>query len=75
MSQFETQAAIEAVARHSYGQLIAYIAARSGDVAAAEDALADAFVEGLRRWPEEGIPRKPEAWLLQVARHRLIGLD
>jgi RNA polymerase sigma factor (sigma-70 family) len=64
--------AIETVARDSYGRLIAYLAARSGDVAGAEDALGDAFVAALERWPEEGVPEKPEAWLLHVARNRMI---
>jgi RNA polymerase sigma-70 factor, ECF subfamily len=72
MSESATHAAIEAVARNSYGQLVAYIAARSGDVAGAEDAIGDAFVAALKRWPLDGIPQKPEAWLLHVARNRII---
>jgi len=64
--------AIEAAARNSYGQLIAYMAARSGDIAAAEDALSEAFVAALERWPVDGVPKKPEAWLLHVARNRVI---
>jgi RNA polymerase sigma-70 factor, ECF subfamily len=72
MNESTTQAAIETVARDSYGRLIAYLAARSGDVAGAEDALGDAFVAALKRWPAEGVPEKPEAWLLHVARNRLI---
>lgn len=71
MGDLATRAAIESTARTSYGRLIAYLAARSGDVAGAEDALGDAFVAALRRWPNDGIPRKPEAWLLHVARNRL----
>jgi RNA polymerase sigma-70 factor (ECF subfamily) len=67
-----TDAAIETVARDSYGRLIAYLAARSGDVAGAEDALGDAFVAAVKRWPAEGVPEKPEAWLLHVARNRMI---
>jgi RNA polymerase sigma-70 factor, ECF subfamily len=67
-----THAAIETVARDSYGRLVAYLAARSGDVAGAEDALGDAFVAALKRWPREGIPEKPEAWLLRAARNRMI---
>lgn len=62
----------EAVARRSYGKLVAYLAARSRDVAAAEDALADAFAAALARWPERGIPDQPEAWLLTVARRKAI---
>jgi RNA polymerase sigma-70 factor (ECF subfamily) len=68
----QTQSAIEAIARNSHGQLIAYIAARSGDVSGAEDALGDAILAALQRWPVEGVPQKPEAWLLQVARNRVI---
>jgi RNA polymerase sigma-70 factor (ECF subfamily) len=72
MSQSATHDAIETVARDSYGRLIAYLAARSGDVAGAEDSLGDAFVAALKRWPAEGVPQKPEAWLLHVARNRMI---
>jgi RNA polymerase sigma-70 factor, ECF subfamily len=72
MSESPTHAAIVAVARHSYGRLIAFLASRAGDVAGAEDALSDAFAAALERWPFDGIPQKPEAWLLRVARNRLI---
>lgn len=72
MSEAETRAAVEAAARESYGRLLAYLAARSGDVAGAEDALGDAFLSALKRWPEEGVPDRPEAWLLHAARNRLI---
>lgn len=72
MSEAATSVAIESVVRDSYGRLVAYLAARSGDVAGAEDALGDAFVAALKRWPAEGIPEKPEAWLLHVARNRMI---
>ena len=64
--------AAEAVARQSYGKLIAFLSARTRDVAAAEDALADAFAAALTDWPVQGIPRTPDAWLLTVARRRLI---
>ena len=60
------------MARRSYGKLVAFLAARTGDVAAAEDALADAFAAALADWPASGIPRSPEAWLMAVARRRLI---
>jgi RNA polymerase sigma-70 factor (ECF subfamily) len=60
------------VARRSYGKLIAFLAARTRDVAGAEDALSDAFAAALAEWPSSGIPRAPEAWLLTVARRKLI---
>jgi len=62
----------EAVARASYGKLIALLAARTRDVAGAEDALCEAFAAALADWPRSGIPRAPEAWLLTVARRKLI---
>ncbi len=72
MSESTAHAAIEAVARNSYGRLVAYLAARSGDVAGAEDALSEAFGAALRRWPVDGVPQKPEAWLLHAARNRIV---
>ena len=63
---------IESVARASYGRLVAYLCARTRDVAAAEDALADALVTALTTWARDGIPRSPEAWLLTAARNRII---
>src|SRR5262245_8765835 len=63
---------IEAVVRDSYGRLVSFLAARSRDVASAEDALGEAFVAALRAWPRDGVPDRPEAWLLKAARHRLI---
>jgi RNA polymerase sigma-70 factor (ECF subfamily) len=62
----------EAVARQSYGKLVAYLAARTRDVAGAEDALADAFAAAIADWPLNGIPDSPEAWLLAVARRKTI---
>jgi RNA polymerase sigma-70 factor (ECF subfamily) len=63
---------IDQVVRASYGRLVAFLAARSHDVAGAEDALAEAFQAALVTWPKTGVPDKPEAWLLVTARRRLI---
>lgn len=52
-------AAVEAVARDSYGRLVAYLSARSRDVAGAEDALSDALRAALTTWPRDGVPEKP----------------
>jgi predicted RNA polymerase sigma factor len=62
----------DAVARRSYGKLVAFLAARTRDVAAAEDALSEAFASALIDWPRNGCPSNPEAWLLTVARRKLI---
>jgi predicted RNA polymerase sigma factor len=56
---------------NSYGRLLAMLAAPSGDIPAAEDAIADALERALTRWPAEGLPANPEAWVLTVARNRL----
>jgi predicted RNA polymerase sigma factor len=68
----EAASAIARVARDSRARLLAFLAARAHDIAAAEDALSDAFRSALERWPEDGVPDVPEAWLLTVARRRLI---
>src|SRR6185503_8154776 len=72
MIQDVARDAAEDVARRSYGKLVAYLSARTRDVAAAEDALADAFAAALADWPAKGIPQSPEAWLLTAARRKTI---
>src|SRR5512144_2725540 len=68
----EARQTVEAVARSSYGRLLAYLSSRTRDVAGAEDALGEALLAALHSWPRDGVPRKPEAWLLTAARNRLI---
>ncbi|MDM0050672.1 RNA polymerase sigma factor [Variovorax sp. J22R115] len=68
----EARAAAEKAARQSYGRLVAILSARTRDIAASEDALADAFARALERWPADGVPERPEAWLLSVARNRTL---
>ncbi len=75
MSRSEDQPAvkaIEAVARRGYGKLVAILAARARDVAGAEDALSEAFAAALADWRVNGVPLSPEAWLLAVARRKMI---
>ena len=62
----------EETARAAYGRLVAVLAARTRDIAAAEDALCDAFAAALDAWPRSGVPDAPEAWLLTAARRKLI---
>jgi len=70
----QARAAAEAVARRSYGKLVAFLAARTRDVAAAEDALSEAFAAALADWPVSGCPANPEGWLLTVARRKVIDM-
>ena len=60
--------AIERAARNSYGKLVAVLAARSRNIASAEDALSGALLKALKDWPGSGVPKNPEAWLLTTAR-------
>jgi RNA polymerase sigma-70 factor (ECF subfamily) len=67
-----THRAIEQAVRDSYARLLAFLAARSRDVAGAEDALAEALKTALETWPRTGVPEKPEAWLLVAARRKQV---
>ncbi|MEM9263660.1 MAG: DUF6596 domain-containing protein [Pseudomonadota bacterium] len=62
------------VVRSSYGRLLAILASKAGDILIAEDALSDAFAKALIHWPKD-MPKNPEAWLLTVARNRLIDMQ
>ncbi len=64
--------AAERAARESYGRLVAWLAWQWHDVAAAEDALAEAFARALTHWPRNGVPASPDAWLLTAARRELL---
>lgn len=66
------QRTIEKVARESYGRLVAYMSVHTRDLANAEDALSDALVKALATWPRDGVPERPEAWLLTAARRSII---
>ena len=72
INQEDTRRTIERVARESYGRLVAYLSVHTHDLASAEDALSDALVSALNHWPQDGVPKNPEAWLLTAARRSLI---
>jgi RNA polymerase sigma factor (sigma-70 family) len=52
-------------------QVLAALARRHGDFAAAEDAVQEALIAAASKWPEEGVPRNPRGWLYHVATRRL----
>lgn len=68
----QARSTADAVARRSYGKLVAFLASRTRDVAAAEDALSEAFASALDDWPRNGVPANPEGWLMTVARRKII---
>ena len=68
----DAQAAAVAAARSSYGRMVAWLAWQWRDIAAAEDAMGEAFASALLRWPAEGIPASPEGWLMTAAKRQLL---
>ena len=64
------QAAVAAAFRNEWGQVVATLIRITGDWDLAEECAQDAFTLALRRWPTDGVPRKPGAWLTTVARNR-----
>jgi predicted RNA polymerase sigma factor len=68
----QARSTADAVARRSYGKLVAFLVSRTRDVAGAEDALSEAFASALTDWPRNGCPSNPEGWLLTVARRKTI---
>jgi RNA polymerase sigma-70 factor (ECF subfamily) len=69
---FDARASVEAVFRQEYGRVLAALISRLGDITLAEDAVQDALIEALERWPADGIPRNTGAWITAVARRRAV---
>ena len=63
---------VEEVFRAEYGRVVAGLVRRFGDIDLAEDALADTLVIALERWPRDGVPPNPAAWLTRVAGNKAI---
>ncbi len=72
-SEQASHATLTRVVRDHAGRLAGSLVSLLGDFSAAEDLVQDAIETALRRWPVEGIPDQPDAWLFTVARRR--GLD
>ncbi|WP_062436721.1 RNA polymerase sigma factor [Herbidospora daliensis] len=73
MTEPDSEQALARVVRDHAGRLAASLVSLLGDFSAAEDLVQDAVETALRRWPVEGVPDRPDAWLFTVARRR--GLD
>jgi len=63
---------IEHVFREEWGRAVGILTRVLGDLELAEDAVQDAFATALERWPGEGLPRTPGAWIVTTARNRAI---
>jgi len=63
---------IERAFREEYGRAVAVLVRRFGDIDVAEEAVQDAFVEAVKRWPESGMPPSPAGWIITTARNRAV---
>jgi RNA polymerase sigma-70 factor (ECF subfamily) len=68
----DASSAIAEAFTDEWGRIVASLIARTGDWDLAEDCAQQAFAEAVRRWPRDGVPRQPGAWLTTVARNRAI---
>jgi RNA polymerase sigma-70 factor (ECF subfamily) len=66
------QPSVEQVFREEWGRAVAILTRTLGDLELAEDAVQDAFATALERWPADGVPRTPGAWIVTTARNRAI---
>ncbi len=67
----EVDAAVTRAFREEWGQIVATLIGLTGDWDLAEECAQDAFAQALQRWPRDGIPRRPGAWLTTTARNRV----
>jgi RNA polymerase sigma-70 factor (ECF subfamily) len=65
-------AAVSRAFREEWGQIVATLIRLTGDWDLAEECAQDAFTQALQRWPRDGVPRRPGAWLTTTARNRAI---
>ena len=64
--------ALDRIYREEFGRILATLIRLLGDFDLAEDAVQEAFAVALERWPSDGIPREPRAWIIGTARHKAI---
>ena len=74
MTEERAAGAVSEVFREEHGRLLASLVRQFGDLDLAEEAAADAMEAALQRWPVDGVPSRPGAWLLTTARRRAIDL-
>jgi RNA polymerase sigma-70 factor (ECF subfamily) len=72
MTAAAVQQAVDVAFREEWGRIVAALIRRTGNWDLAEECTQDAFTEALRRWPVDGIPQRPGAWLTTVAGNRAI---
>src|SRR3712207_5665139 len=68
----EATADVARVFREEHGRAVAVLTRLLGDLDAAEEAVQDAFVTAVQRWPVDGLPPSPAGWIITTARNRAI---
>ena len=68
----DTTYAVEAVFRREYGRVVATLIRQVGDFELAEDVVQEALVTAITKWPQDGVPRNPAAWITTTARRKAI---
>ncbi len=68
----DVRAAVAEAFHEEWGRVVATLIRLTGDWDMAEECAQDAFARALERWPDDGIPRRPGAWLTTVARNRAL---
>ncbi|MFI6518248.1 RNA polymerase sigma factor [Spirillospora sp. NPDC050679] len=68
----EAGGTVERVLREEGAHVLATLIRVTGDISLAEDAVQDAAVRALERWPSDGVPDSPRAWLIVAAKRRAI---
>ena len=72
MTPAVSTADIDRVFREEYGRAVAVLVRLLGDIHSAEEAVQDAFVTAVQRWPSTGMPPSPSGWIITTARNRAI---
>ena len=65
-------AAVEKIFRYQSARIVAGLASATGDLELAQDAVQEAFVTALERWPRDGVPLNPAGWITTTAKHKAI---
>jgi RNA polymerase sigma-70 factor, ECF subfamily len=66
--------AVERLYREAYGRILATLVRIFGDFGLAEEVTQDAFAVALARWPGDGVPATPRAWIIRTARNRAVDI-
>ncbi|AXK34901.1 hypothetical protein DVA86_21875 [Streptomyces armeniacus] len=68
----DVEAAVAATFRQEWSRVVATLIRTTGDWDLAEECAQDAFTRALARWPQDGVPRRPGAWIVTTARNRAV---